>query len=263
MKPLVLGILSTFLLAPSLLRAQTVATGGAEKKIEDLKNKYKNGQKPEGDPRASGPEGKPVEMGAADIEALLLRSPQCSKKAEDAALVAANLKGQYGIVRCADPIDGLRAIVIVPKSDAKNQQLVFASIPASPRADGGMDRGHKLVGARLVDHYLVLQFNTQVQYLDLLKKDTANSAEGAYVLSGFVADERTDYFTNIVIFQDALKTYLGVTDPELFAKLPKAAAEAAKGNPQRLSAQRVNGAWVILGTSNGETYKLWPKPTTP
>ncbi len=262
MKPLVPAFLALLLCSAVSLRAQVVTTPSDS--LKDLKKKYASGgQKPEapkgspaappaaetGAPAPAPIGGAPVKedkgMSIGELEALLLRALDCKKNPADTAEIAPALKGKYGVVACADPIDGLVQIILVPKSaSVPGQQLRYASV-------GGL----KLLRARIVDHYLVLQFDNQVQYLDLLRED-----QGSFALSGFVAQESISRFEDMVIFKDALKNYGGVpAGSEMLAGLDEGVARAVGSKRHGLEASKVRGDWVVVAKSQGNFFQIWPK----
>lgn len=248
MKPLVLSFLSVLLCARGLLQAQTISPTDGGKTIEDLKKKYANGgQKPSAPsavPAAQASAPQDGGMSIADLEALLLKSPECRKNPDDAAQLAADRKGKYGIISCRDAVDGWRQIVLVPKGDARDQQLVYSSVD-----------GHKLLRARLVDHYVVLQYDTQVQYLDM---------DGAYQLEGLVADQTFSRFEDMVIFKDALKNYGGVKeDSELLVKVSALTMKAVGNKQFRIEASRIKDSWAVVVYSEGSVFQVWPEKKKP
>lgn len=257
MKPLVPALLSLLLCSAASLRAQTLSPDASDS-LKELKKKYVNGGQKPVIKEAPAAETAPIPEGAgiaiADLEALLLKSPDCAKNTEDTAELAAELKGKYGLVACRNEIDGLRAIVLVPKSaSAPGQQLQYGSVV-----------GAKLLHARLVDHYLVLQFDKQVQYLDLLKQDKGpDGKESGFSLAGFFADDSASRFGDAGILVDALKTYAGVRDQELLSKVPGLTAKIVNGKRFSLSASRIKGDWTVIVTSGGEASLVWPQKKNP
>lgn len=241
MKPLVLSLFSA-LVAIAPLRAQTVA---------ELKKKYaQGGQKAELAPAGvPAPIASAPEITIAEIEKLLLQDPSCKKG--DATQLNAGLKDSFGLVSCLDPIDGVRAIVLVPQSVAPSRQLMYGSVV-----------GFKLLTARLVDHYLVVEFDKQQQYLDLLKQgmDPATGKEYGFKLAGYVQDDRLAGFEDVVLFKDALKNYGGVgASSEMLAKLEGLIAKLAGGKPYRLTAGKAKGEWIVTVASDGNVALVWPE----
>lgn len=239
------------------LRAQVVTVPSDS--LKDLKKKYANGgQKPVIN-EAPATETAPVPgfpgMPVADIEALLLKSPECRKDPAATADLAAGLKGKYALIFCRNEIDGLQAILLVPRSDSvPGQQLRYASF-----------QGNKLVGARLVDHYFVIEFDKQTQYLDMIRteKDPVSDHEG-FAIAGFVVDGNFSHFEDMGIFIDALKRYGGVRDQDLLTKVPPTTARIVNGKRYRMTAGKVKGEWVITVTHNGGQYDtVWPQKKQP
>lgn len=248
MKPLVLAALSALVFSAGVLQAQV--TKETTDSLKDLKKKYAaGGQKPAAAAEApANPDS--AEMTVADLEALLLKVSGCRKNPDDTAQLSADLKGKYSLVSCHDEIEGWRQVVLVPKAVSPNRQLQYGSMV-----------GHKLLRARLVDHYLVLQFDKQVQYLDLLKqeKDLSGKDTG-FALAGFVADQSLSRFEDVGIFKDALKNYAGVAESsELQAKIADLAAKAAGGKRYRLQASKPKDSWVVIVTSDGSLIQVWPE----
>lgn len=268
MKPLVPALLSLLLCSAVSLRAQ-VATEPSDT-LKDLKKKYASGgQKPEAPkgapaapPAAEAGAPAPAPIGGApapedrgisigELEMLLLRIPDCKKNPADTAQMAPDLKGKYSVIACDSPIDGLYQILLVPKSAAvPGQQLRY-----------GSTQGLKLLRARIVDHYLVLQFDKQVQYLDLLKteRDPQSGYDG-FVLSGYAAEDRLMKFEDMVIFKDALKNFGGVAEnSEMLAALDEGVARAVGSKRHGLEASKIRGEWVVVAKSQGNFFQIWPK----
>lgn len=269
MKPLVPALLSLLLCSAVSLRAQTLSPDASDS-LKELKKKYAaGGQKPEAPkgtpaaeagapapaPIAGAPAPEPKGISVGELEMLLLRSPECKKNPADTADIAPGLKGKYGVISCDSPIDGLQQIILVPKSaSTPGQQLRYASV-----------QGLKLLRARIVDHYLALQFDKQVQYLDLLKteKDPQTGYE-TFVLSGFMAEDKLARFEDMAIFKDALKNYGGVAEnSEMLAKLDERVAQAVGSKRRGLEASKVRGEWVVAAKSQGNFFQIWPEAATP
>lgn len=256
MKPLVPAVLSLLLFSAAPLRAQM--TDEYSDSLKELKKKFgKDGQKPafkDASSTETAPAPETPGMAIADIEAMLLKSPGCKKNPEDTAQLSASLKGKFGLVSCHDEIDGLRQYVLVPKEVAPGQQLAYGSVV-----------GYKLLRARLVDHYLVLQFDKQTQYLDLVKQDkAADGSDSGFSLAGFVAGDSASRFEDVGIFKDALLNYAGVAkSSELLAKLPSLVAKTVGTKRFRLNADKVKGEWVVTITSDGNVSLLWPEKQRP
>ncbi len=197
-------------------------------------------------------------MSIEDLEKLLLKTPGCTKSLDDTKDLATSLKGKYGIIACTNEIDGLQQIILVPKS-AQNpaQQLKYGSVS-----------GFKLLRARFFDHYLVLQFDKQVQYLDLLKQTVEDGKETGFALSGFIviAEAKTaTKFADVDAFVDALKYYMGVTgsDTGAYEEVPKRVAAAVGNKPYNLTGGFANGKLTVALVSGGDTINIWPTVTKP
>jgi hypothetical protein len=221
--------------------------------LKSLKEKYaKGGQKAPAAPEP-GPEAvpNPAELTIADIENHILQSPDCMKNSDETAEIAPALKGKYGLVACHDVYNGWSQILLVPKTPANpSRQLQYASVP-----------GYKLLRARIADHYLVLVFDKQTQYLDLLKEEKAGAGFG---LAGIVADGELTRFEDMAAFKDALKTYGDVkADSDLMAKIEGLASKAVGKRPHRLSARKINGSWFVYALSEGEFFQVWPEKKAP
>lgn len=268
MKPLVPALLALLLCSAVSLRAQVVTEPSDS--LKELKKKYASGgQKPEapkgapvappaaetGAPAPAPIGGAPVKedkgMPIGELEMLLLRMPDCKKNPADTAQMAPDLKGKYGVIACDSPIDGPHQILLVPKSAAvPGQQLRY-----------GSTQGLKLLRARIVDHYVVLQFDKQMQYLDLLKtQKNPHTGYDEFVLSGYVAEERLMKFEDMVIFKDALKNYGGVPEnSEMLAGLDEGVAKAVGSKRHGLEAGKIRGEWVVVAKSQGNFFSIWPK----
>lgn len=254
MRQITLAVLAavSILAAPSWAQ---LAVPDSSDSLKELKKKYASGGQKPVTKEAPATETAPIPgvpgMAIADLEALLLKSSDCSKKPEATADIAAGLKGKYGLVSCRNEIDGLQVLLLVPKSEAvPGQMLKYGSV-----------QGAKLVGARLVDHYFVIEFDKQTQYLDLIKteKDPQSDYEG-FALAGFVAEDNFSRFEDMGIFIDALKNYGGVRDQALLSKVSASTAKLVNGKRFRMSAGKVKGEWVIVVTHNGgQIDTVWPE----
>lgn len=206
-------------------------------------------------PGGSNPGGGTPEGGVsiADLENLLLKSPECKKNPDDTKDLASGLKGKYGIIACNSPIDGLQQIILVPKSaSTPGQQLRYGNVP-----------GFKLLRARFYDHYLVLQFDKQVQYLDLLKQDQDGGKDSGFALSGFVADKNASKFGDSMAFVDAIKNYIPGVPSGAFTEVPKRVAAALGNKPYNLTGAYAKEVFVVNVTSGGETFMVWPEVKKP
>lgn len=198
-------------------------------------------------------------MTIAELESLLLRLPDCKKNPDDVKDLADSLKGKYGIVSCINDVDGLQQIVLVPKSDSvPGQQLKYGNV-----------QGLKLLRARFFDHYLVLVFDKQVQYLDLLKNEKdAEGKEGGFSVAGFIAEKNPSKFVDAGAFSDALRNYLELKgeDAGAIAEVPKRVARVLAGKPYNLSGQMAGSpkaVFVVTAVSGGLVYNLWPEIIMP
>lgn len=255
MKPfLILALAAAFAASAS---AQTEAD--VLRSSSQLKEKFKGQRAPGGAAETAplpGPGGPPDGgQSIADLEALLLKSPECRKNPDDSKDLAKNLKGKYGIIACDSPIDGLQQIILVPKStDNPSQQLRYATSYSQGRT-------YKLLRARFFDHFLVLEFDKQIQYLDLLKY-----ADGGFALAGFVADGNARSEDDGV-FADALRRYMGIAPSSADAKAADKIGGVAKAEvgdrPHRLSGSVVQGRLLVTVTTGGETWMIWPDVRRP
>ena len=190
-----------------------------------------------------------VEMDVEQAAAAMRALPGCKQTPESVAKLDPKLKGRFGLVACYDEIDGWHEILLVPAEFSAERQLVYKGVP-----------GYKLVGARLLDHYLVLEFDKQQQYLDLLKwgKNPLYGTE-EFKLAGFVGEDRVDFFEDLAIFQDALRAYAGEAEgSELLRRLPELSAKIAGGKRFRIQGTKSGGAWSLSEASDGSVNLLWP-----
>jgi len=203
------------------------------------------------------PPGKPI----AELEMLLLKLPECKKG--DTAKLAKDLEKTFGLVTCnkTNKPEDMEVFVLVPASVRTEQQMKYSSITA----EGNQPAMH-LLGGRMVDHYLVLQFDKQVHYLDLLKP----TARG-FDMAGFVADGKTggdanSGFKEVPIFMDALSKYMGVTgqDTKALDEVPGRMAKMFGGKPfvYIQASYRPEGSGkqlVVNGAASGGGFEVWPK----
>ncbi len=194
------------------------------------------------------------EVSIADLEALLLKSPECRKNPDDTKDLASGLKGKYGIVACNREIEGLQQIILVPKSaTAPDQQLAYGNVT-----------GFKLLRARFYDHYLVLQFDKQVQYLDLLKQGKdGDGKDNGFALSGFVAEKSASKFADAGAFVDALRNYMGTVPAAALTEVPKRVQASVGGKPYNLTGGFPKDVLVVTVTSAGDTFMVWPELKRP
>lgn len=216
-------------------------------------------------------DGKPpVEKSITDLENLLLLSPTCKKNTDDTKLMAKDLVGKYGLIACnpSGKPGGNQAILLVPFSVRPDQQMIFGST-----RQNGNTPGMALLKGRIVDHYLVLEFDKQVQYLDLLKK-----TENGFEIGGFVANkdasgapvaegEEQVGMTNMIIFLDALRNYMDVpSNSAVFEEVPKRIeAKVGRGKRFDVQAKNANGKLVVIarGEAGSETFQVWPAVNLP
>lgn len=245
MKPLAL-VLSAFVLLAAPLHAQVAAEADSLGKMSALKKKYaKEAQKPQGAeeaPAAAKPAGEGIAV--PDLQNLLLQDPACAAKPEDTAELAPDLKGRYGLVACRRSGD-LELIVLVPRELVKHQQVRYQGAS-----------GRRLLGGRFFGHYLVIEFEGQSQYLDLLQyKDLVGFPLSGYAAAGKDVNE----FGDPAVFADALKRYAGFKD-EALAGVSAYAAKAANGRSKiHLEAHQAAPEWVVFASFPGELWQLWPK----
>jgi len=231
-----------------------------------------------GTPGTGGGDPNRPEMAIIDLEKLLLRDATCKKYDKDTALMADRLKGKYGMVMCnpSGKPGGDQAILLVPKAVWSDQQMAFKSIAAGANGSPAA----VMVKGRIVDHYLVLQFDSQVQYLDLDKKK-----EGGFELVGMVSGKGDKLeaagppaeegkaragMDNMIIFLDALREYMAVPakDSGVYAAVPKRVTEqVGAGKPFGLTGSYANGDLIVTATKgDGPGFQIWPAvvlPTAP
>lgn len=222
-----------------------------------------------------GGNNKP-ELSIADLEKLLLLDATCRKYDEDTSLISADLKGKYGMIMCnpSGKPGGDQAILLVPKRVWDDQQMIFKSIKANDTPPNPTPAA-TLIRGRIVDHYVVLQFDTQVQYLDLLKK-TDNGFELAGLVSGKdygrdaggppTGEGDRPGMNNLNMFMDALRFYMGVPgNSEVFTEVPKRIKAEVGNTPLDLQAKYSNEKvlLVIAKGSKGEHFTIWPKVIRP
>lgn len=197
------------------------------------------------------------EMSIADLELALLKSGKCKKNPDDTKDLASGLKGKYGIISCNDQIEGLQQVILVPKSvQNPAQQLTYGNV-----------EGFKLLRARYFDHYLVLQFDKQQQYLDLVKYEKDANGKPSFAMSGFVMDKNASKFSDANALADALTYYMGIksgsADAGAISEVPKRAAQVLAPKAYNLTAGFPKDVLVVVATSGGEQYHLWPKIIMP
>jgi len=229
--------------------------------VQKLKEKYgKGGQKPAAAPPLGPDLEAPAASGprtVAEIEEILVKSRGCVKNPEETAELAPALKGKYSLVTCEN--DDPR----VPPKDRMRKTLIAADNEAVPPG-GTLGYGHvpemDLIRARLVDHYLVLAFERQVQYLDLLKLDENSSGLKTFKVAGVVVGEQYSRFTDAKALKHALTVQGGLkADSELASKIEGLTKKAVGDRPHMLNAAKSLGAWIIVAVSNGEVFHVWPE----
>lgn len=189
------------------------------------------------------------------IKALFEKDPTCKLNPEDTKDLDPSLKTSFGLVVCnpVNPRTGRaekRHIVLTPKSVADSQQLSYGDTE-------GQGQKFILQRSRLVGHYLVLQFDKQTQYLDLLTMEG-----GSFAMAGFVVDKTAKNFTDVTIFVDALRNYMGVTgkDTGAYTEVPKRLASTLKGRKlEGLTGTMTNTGLVVNVAAGGSTWNIWPE----
>lgn len=186
------------------------------------------------------------------LEASVLKSPACEKRADDGKELSPDLKEKFSLLSC-EYKSGLSMVLLAPKDVMANRRLDYRSIK-----DGA--RTIRLTGARFFGHYLVLEFEGQVQYLDLLKPDPEIAG---FSPAGFVSEGTATRFEDVEAFADALRNYMGIgsTDTDaaaaddVVARLP----DLAGGKPYRLTASiNGRGELIAVAKTGGRSIKLWP-----
>ncbi len=198
-------------------------------------------------PEDAAPEGG---VSVADLEALLLKSPDCTKDPNDTKSIAADLKGKYGLITCDQ-----KHILLLPMSAGITDQ------------QKELKYGQKLYKARIVDHFLVLVFAKHVQYMDLLKQSTDANGNTDFAVSGMVdlAQKNASEFSSPIAFADALEHYMGVNAGTLTeTELRKRAVQALGRKPYTLEGGSKGGELTVRAVSEDEVrYPLWPTVLKP
>lgn len=224
-----------------------------------------------------GPNPGPVPAGGYTFEEFVraylaeaIASGKCKINPDDMKDLARDLRGKYGVVRCNDEREGPHAIVIVPKSAATpNQQMQFGNIaaveakPGDPNAKPPVEAvaaspAYKFVRVRLADHYLALEFDKQVQYLDLNRPE-----KNSFALSGFVVDKTASKFEDVKALVDALGHYMGAVPEAALTEVPKRVKAAVEGKPYYLSAGYPKGVLVVTVVWGGDSLNVWPEVAKP
>ncbi|MBI2385000.1 MAG: hypothetical protein HYV14_03190 [Elusimicrobia bacterium] len=208
------------------------------------------------------PGGNPSNDGSvslADLETLTMREFEakqgsCKKNPDDIKDLADSLKGNYGILTCEDPVEGKSQTVLVPKSaEALDQRFRYRN-----------SKGLLLKRARFYDHYLVLVFDKQVQYLDLLKFEKDAEGTASFAMSGYIDEKKNAAkFVDAKALSDALRYYMGVTGEDAAAvdEVPKRVARVLPGKAYNLSggiAGSPKAVLVVVAISGGLQYNIWP-----
>jgi hypothetical protein len=191
------------------------------------------------------PDTSPAGGFSADdmISRVLTQTPGCKK--EDSSKLAADLKGQYGLVACTEEAGGVHEILIVPKSVAESQQIEYPS----------MD-GYQLLSGRLYDHYLVLVFDKMIQYLDLQKSEKTGYANAGVI---DVPTKSATKFTDVNALVDAMVTHLGIaaSDPAVRG-VPANLTKQLGTKKYILQSSFPKGVFVVLAMNNGKQGEIWP-----
>jgi hypothetical protein len=235
----------SFLAALVLLSAPALAQVVKDDKTGDaseLKKRFAGKQRPE-DARKGGAQAeKGDEASAEELEGLLLAAGDGYKKDEaDTTSLDADLKTTIRIVHRDDLAGFKEYAVIVPKEVAAGRQLVYKSVVTS-RPPLLLKRvwGHK--------HFLVLEFDKQQQYLDLLRPDK----DSGFVLAGFVVSDdgvpSARQFRDPDAFASALETFVKIPVPPGFAERVKT---VTGGAPYYLEASKTSRGPVVLILSKG------------
>lgn len=188
----------------------------------------------------------------AALEASTLKSPACEKRPDDVKELAPELRDKFSLLSC-EYKSGLSMVLLAPKDVMSNRRLDYRSIK-----DGG--RAIALRGARFFGHYLVLEFEGQTQYLDLLKPDPEIAG---FEPAGFVSEGTASRFEDVAPFADALRNYMGIAESdEDFAAaddVSRRLPDLVGGAPYRLTAS-VNGRGELIAVvkTGGRSIKLWP-----
>lgn len=212
----------------------------------------------------TGQGGTGKESTIAELEALLMKAPNCRKYPNSTSEMAPELKGKYGVIMCNPKkvAEEETAIILTPLSVAQGQQVVFNS-----------SKKTKIVHARIVGNYVVLQFDTQVQYLDIRKR-VPTGFEFVAMLTG-IGPEGGDKEVNgppveagyarhgaphISIVLDALRSYMSVpAKDKVFTELQKRVDDRFKGKPYELVATLNGGGLVITASEpGGANSEIWP-----
>ncbi len=188
------------------------------------------------------------------------------KPGDTAGLKEEEQKDAYGLLTCnkTNKPEDQYVFVVVPSAHP-NKQLRYAR---SATNDGKPVMN--LLNGRMIDHYLVLQFDRMVQYLDLRKPTGVNTEAAGFEMAGFVMDGKTGEnaetgFKDMLIFMDALRNYMGVTgqDKKAFDEVPASMEKRFGSKFTYIQASyRQDGnvkQLVVNGAANGKSFEVWPK----
>jgi len=214
------------------------------------------GTDPATDPGTTTP---PAGSGAEDVINLLLAEVPGKCKREDYSKLRADLKGKYGLVACTDARTGVEEVLVVPIApETTGGQIRYGSVP-----------GYQLKKARLVDHYIVLTFDKQVQYLDFLKKD----AEGRFIMNGQIdlPGKGAQKFSDVDLYVDAMINTMGIAQSdESVTEVPKRVKASMGSKPYYISSGFSLGKLVVSVVTGGTERSVWPiwekegeQPATP
>ena len=235
-----------------------------------------DGKTPAGDGSTPADPNTTVPAGGAsiaDLEKLLMATGNCKLVPEFTKDLKKELIGKYGLVSCKDPdeIKGNTQVLLVPPGMGDKQQMPFgniaavAAVEADPKANPPVEGRpatpmYKLERARLYDHYIILEFDRQIQYRDLLK-DTPAGLD----VAGFVVTENKSgqSFKNSDIFLHAMQNYMGYKDATAIKEIPLRAAATVKGKPYNLNGAYTGGVFTVIAAWDGQTRELWPKLQDP
>lgn len=208
------------------------------------------------------PGGKPpIPSGGlpiADLEMLLLALPECKKLPGGVEKLDKALEKTFGLVTCnkTNKPEDLQVFVLVPSSVRKEQQLMYSA----------NETAKNLLNGRFLGHYLVLQFEKQVLYLDLLKPTKDGFDVVGFVADGATGGDAKTGFKDMLTFMDALTNHMGVKgeDTKAFSEVParmkkigsfvyiQAKYRAGVGDKKQL---------VVDGAASGGGFEVWPNFT--
>ncbi len=194
--------------------------------------------------------GKPI----AELEMLLLKLPECKKLPGSVEKLDKALEKTFGLVTCnkTNKPEDLQVFVLVPSSVRPEQQLMYSA----------NETAKNLLSGRFLGHYLVLQFEKQVHYLDLLKPTGTGFEVVGFVSEGTTGGDAKTGFKDMVTFMDALTNHMGVTgeDTKAFSEVP-ARMEKIGSFVYIQAKYRQDGAkkqLVVDGAAGGGGFEVWP-----